>query len=161
MWFKEVDSEDWVGGVMYAIWRMFAFIGLSQYFDRVSCAFFSCTLPVIIIGLFFFWQCFLRLPSSTETSISGTSPLSPIWVIVSQCVYWRMSCSDAILCYCDWRVQSRVWESGGAEACGRLSVLSWPIVKSMWFATNCDILKMSWWDVMLFWLPNVLFDGVM
>ena len=48
-----------------------------------SSTFFSCALTVNVIGLLFLRQCFIRLPSSTETSSSGTSPQLPIWLIVS------------------------------------------------------------------------------
>ncbi len=47
-----------VGGVVYLIWRMIVFFGLSQYFDHCSSAFFSCASTVnVIIGLLFLRQC--------------------------------------------------------------------------------------------------------
>jgi hypothetical protein len=70
----------------------FAFYGLSQYCDHSdqgSSAFFSCALTVDVIGLLFLRQCFIRLPSSTETSISGMSRKLLICNLVSQYVYWR------------------------------------------------------------------------
>jgi hypothetical protein len=58
-------------------------------------------LTVNVIGLLFLRQCFIRLPSSTETSISGTSPMSIQWIKVSQYVFWRMTWRDVNSCYCD------------------------------------------------------------
>jgi hypothetical protein len=77
----------WVGEVMYAICRMFAFFGLSQYFDQGSSAFFSCALNVNVIGLLFLRQCLVGLPPSTETSISGMSRKLPLFKVVSQYVW--------------------------------------------------------------------------
>jgi hypothetical protein len=50
---KEVDSGVWVGGVMYVVRRMFAFVGLSQYFDQGSLpsALFSCAFTLRVIGV--------------------------------------------------------------------------------------------------------------
>jgi hypothetical protein len=76
----------WVDGVMYVVWRMFAFFGLFEYFwsGFFLKPFFSCTLTVNVIGLLFLRQCLHMLPSSTETSISGTSRKLPTWMAVSQ-----------------------------------------------------------------------------
>ncbi len=102
LWFKEIHSGVCVGGVMYVIWRMFAYFGLSQYVDQGFSAFFSCTLTVNVIGLLFLWQCFFRLPLSTETSSSGTSRMWPLCIKVSRYVYWRMAWRDVNSCYCDF-----------------------------------------------------------
>jgi hypothetical protein len=67
------------------------FFGTSQYSDQGSSAFFSCKLTVYVISLLFLRQCFFRLPSSNETSISGMSPQLPLCVQVSQYVYLRMT----------------------------------------------------------------------
>ena len=48
-----------------------------------SSTFFSCALTVNVIGLLFLLQCFIRLPSSTETSVSGTSRKLPLCMQVS------------------------------------------------------------------------------
>ncbi len=96
-------------GWCVSIWRMSAFFGLFEYFDQGSSASFSCTLTVNVIGFLFLRQCFYRLPPLTATSISGTSRKWPIWITVSQYVYWRMNWRDVNSCYCDRRVQSRVW----------------------------------------------------
>jgi hypothetical protein len=85
LWFKEVDSGfGLVEWCIHVIWRMFAFFGLSQYSDQGSSAFYSCALTVNVIGRHFLHQCFTRLPSSTETSISGTSRELPICNLVSK-----------------------------------------------------------------------------
>ncbi len=84
----------WFGGLVYVIWGMFAFFGLFQYLDQGSSTFFSCALAMSVIGLLFLRQCFIRLPHSTETSISGTSRKLPLCNLVSQYVYWRMSWRD-------------------------------------------------------------------
>ncbi len=67
----------WLGGIVgvleLVVMNGFAFFGLSQYFDQGSSAYFSCALTVNEISLLFLRQCFMGLPPSTETSISGTS----------------------------------------------------------------------------------------
>ncbi len=74
-------------------------------------------------GLLFLRQCLNMLPPSTETSISGTSHKLPLWNLVSQNVYWRMTWLDVNSCYCDWWVQS-----GGLGWC--------------WL---CDVKMVEWW----------------
>ncbi len=66
-------------------------------------------LTVNVIGLLFLQQCFIRLLSSKEPSISGTSRKWPICNLVSQYVYWRMTWRYVNSCSCDWRVQTGVW----------------------------------------------------
>ncbi len=84
----QIDTYVWFDGVMYLIWGMFAFYGLSHYFDQGSSACFPCALTVKnIICVLFLLQCFLLLSPSTETSISGTSPKLPLCEVVSQYVY--------------------------------------------------------------------------
>ncbi len=85
---------------------MFALFGLFKYCDHGSSTFFSYTLTVNVIDLLFLQQCLRRLLPSTETWISGTSPQQPIWRLVSQYVYSRITWRDVNSCYCDWRVQS-------------------------------------------------------
>ena len=58
---RRVTRGFGVDGVMYIIWRMFAFFGLSQYVKQGSSAFFSCALTVDVIDLLFLRQCFIRL----------------------------------------------------------------------------------------------------
>ncbi len=49
-------------------------------------AFFSCALTVNLTDLLFLRQCFIRLTTSTETSVSGTLRQLPICLEVSQYV---------------------------------------------------------------------------
>jgi hypothetical protein len=51
-------------------------------------AFFSCAWTVIVIDILSLRQCFLRLPRSTEVSISGTSRKLPLCLTVSQHVLY-------------------------------------------------------------------------
>jgi hypothetical protein len=105
LWFKEVHSGVGVSGVIYVIRRMCGFFGLSQYFDQG----YSFRLPLLGVECernrpSFLRQCFMRLPPSTETSISGTSRKLQICLRVSLSMIWR----DVNSCFCDWRVQSGV-----------------------------------------------------
>jgi hypothetical protein len=66
-------------------------LGCHSIFDQGSSAIFSCALTVNVTDLLFLRQCLVGLQSSTETSISGTSPQLPLCLEVSQYVYWRMT----------------------------------------------------------------------
>ncbi len=59
--------------------------------------FFSCALTVNVIGLLFLRQCFVLLPPSTETLINGMSRKLPLWNLVSQYVYRRMTWRELML----------------------------------------------------------------
>ncbi len=105
-WICYCDLMRWRNTV---IWRMFAFFGLSQYFDQGSSAFFSCALTVNVISLLFLQQWITLFRPSMKTSISGTSRKLPICLIVSNNVHRRKTWRDVKSCYCGWRVQSGDW----------------------------------------------------
>ncbi len=91
MWFKEVHSWGLFGGVMYVVWGIFAFVGLSQYFDQGSSfCLLSNALILNVIGFLFLRQCLVLHPPSTETSVCGTFRKLPICMQVSQYVWCEL-----------------------------------------------------------------------
>ncbi len=97
----------WVGGVMYVIWRMFAFFGLSQYFDQGSSR-----LLFLRVG------CECNRPSFLATVFNEGSVFNGDLNQWDVAKVTTMQASKLI----------RIVERVGVEKCGRLSVLPCPIV---------------------------------
>jgi hypothetical protein len=67
-------------------------LGCDSFFDQGSSfCLLSNALTLNVIGLLFLRQRFILLPASTETSNSGMSRMSTIWILVSQFVGWKMT----------------------------------------------------------------------